>query len=501
MNLFSLKLIAIGLLLVFCASIHGFDGTAISVSSRYTLAYSENGDKGSVPEMPFIAHSAYTGKIVKYSIEKGVVTKTDTIYDRTLARYPTFNIDGNLVAFFLFDARVEGNSLINEDGDVHLAVMDSKGNYVRKLVTMPFSSFGEYRQGVLKIDNRKFTTIDWPAGPWIYYHKFKNTDSNKHEIWKVKYNDPFSDQHVFTYNSIRNWDLSLDGKKSTIRSNECTFKHKGFCNIPHEFPPIAHPTPAYLSEDCIGGCNPIISSSGSFYGHFRDGVHKYIWVHPWTPGQDCGLTPQIKIYVSDMANWAKVPEIEMGRGMDWPRWSANSDKWYCCNVGMDRNTYRTGSNQVIVNWVDSQAVQTTRSDLAPNLVTKLTPPERHRINEINSAGDFWLAGGPRGHYQDITGNWIPMGEHDYQLNTAKPPVFNKGHVAYDIIKKGNSIIISFNHSKPQSITLRTFNGASLLYDRQVKQRVAIPLTRFAPGLYVLSIEGDAGNISNTIVHW
>jgi hypothetical protein len=133
--------------------------------------------------------------------------------------------------------------------------------------------------------------------------------------------------------------------------------------------------------------------------NFSDAGHVQVHISLWKPNS---YTVEKVGYWhnNDMSTWAGV---DIGKGMDWPRWSANSDKWICLQVGRACPTDKglggrfcgCGSNQVLFNWKDKQAIMTTNN-----------PPG----GAWTGAGDLWIKppNGVTDAYQNADGNWVPL---------------------------------------------------------------------------------------------
>ncbi len=318
------------------------------------------------------------GKIVRMVISDNSVASVDTIYQETFARYPTLNFNGTKVAFFRYQAKLENDQLTGADKPAMLSVMDTDGSNVQDIVTLG-TEYGYH------------CSIDWPVGDWIYYQKL-----NSYEIWKVKYNDPSTNQLAHNYNGYvyRKWELAATGQDAAM---QC--KNEGNKNLPHEFPPTYRIPISTWGNKCAVGCNAHISSSGLFMGHFSNSAHTYIRMNRWAAPNNC--LSWVDIQSTDMEAWAGE-NISGGLdgSMDWPRWSANSDKWICVNIGPRISMNSNGGNQVLVNWRDKQAIKVTQNTLYDDR------PDLDTVVYWNDAGDFWINHGCLNVYEDTLGNLI-----------------------------------------------------------------------------------------------
>jgi hypothetical protein len=181
-----------------------------------------------------LQYSRTFGKIVKFTIVDGKVTKCDTLYSKTLADFPTFNLAGTKIAFIHKDSAGAWN---NGRTNKYLAVMDANGGNVRDLDTFP----GYYGEG----GESKFI-LDWPAGDWIYYCRGGNI-GGPDPLWKINSTDPSKRQLIYTYKCFYSFSLSLDATKSSITSNLCSDASAWYCNALYAFPPTADPIGVKLS--------------------------------------------------------------------------------------------------------------------------------------------------------------------------------------------------------------------------------------------------------------
>jgi hypothetical protein len=327
---------------------------------------------------------SYTyGHIVKFTITNGAVVKTDTLYKSNLAGYPALNIQGNKVAFI----RKDGQKV-----NKYLSLMDVNGNNVRDLDTFP----GYYQD----FDRRAI--IDWPAGDWIYYNKKGADLVAPDDVWKVNINDLSTQQHVFTYKNYTSFSLSLDATKASITASTCSNASAWYCNVPHVFPPASEPSDNWPTAVSYG-CGSYISPSGNYHVHFQDQAHTIIGVNTlnWS-SRTATATFDIRQNPT-MAQWANLPQDTVGAGKMWyPRWAVNSDKWICALAG---DAYpKSNYHQLLVNWVDHQAIVTPDGPELNEAICKLGLGDQMERN--CEAGDLWVAGGPCGSYEDVNGAWI-----------------------------------------------------------------------------------------------
>jgi hypothetical protein len=382
----------IGLVLVLCgqsfASLNGFSVTTIRTYCSNDWSY----------------YYSYTlGKIVKFTIQNGAVTRADTLYKSKLASYPTINVQGAMVAFVRTDISDKANWA--QDINRHLCVVDVNGNIIQDNIdTFPSRFCSDNGNCHVR------TYIDWPAGDWIYY-SHKSGLSGPDEIYKVKYNDPSTKQKVCTYShnnsgstvGVHAFSLSLDASKATIVTTNCSDASAWYCNAPHVFPPSpANPAdpkgdwPSAVSY----GCGAYISPSGNYHVHFQDQGHSILGVNTlnWS-SRTATATLDIREN-PNFAQWSGLPQDSVGADKMWyPRWSVNSDKWICANSPNAKGLYM----QLLVNWVDHQVIPMPHGPDVSQSACNISGMYEERNTE---AGDLWVAGGPCGSYEDATGKWV-----------------------------------------------------------------------------------------------
>ena len=320
--------------------------TGFAVTSKRVPILRENGVRVREP----------SSHVVKYSIAGGKVTDTTLLYSSTSAKHlrPRINFEGTHVAFYHY----EGNTC-------HLAVMKADGSDIRLLA--PATSHITWYDG-------RNAVIDWPYGDYIYYrHDAKN-------IYRVNVKTAKTERITEYSDSFRKWSINLPGTRVAVQNS--------MCNMLHPFPLSSYT----ISENCDpSGCNVALSSSGTYVNWFTGTAHNLIHVGSWDGSQS--VQQQATIYNDSMSQWAKK---DIGRGMDWPEWSVNSDKWMCLQVQL-AGRFSSGSNQVLLNWVDNVVIPTSIN----------TSETVHY-----GTGDLWIQPPPGKdrHWEAVNGEWMEIGE-------------------------------------------------------------------------------------------
>jgi len=393
------------LLLVFWNPLSATNGFAVTTVSRWTQS-------GNIPENTFgmqwgIEGLDMPGKILRATIRNDSVASIDTIYKTTYAKFPVINIPGTKIAMYRWEAQLQNGSVLYYNNSRHISVMDMDGSNVRDLVSFPKAGY---------TDNCML--LDWSrqgGNDWIYYtwpHRKYPDDTVS--IWRVRYDDSTTNQHMYTYQSANwlnatRWDISANGARSTLQG----YWTNGYTSTGTDFPPVQEVVPAgfggYYANICC--CNIACSPSGLIIGRFIDGGHANVWMSQWDPVDIKKVSRETGVSLSTMSTWAKQ---NVGSGMGMLRWSTNSDKWFSVMPAGCRDA-QCGGNQVLVNTIDKKAIMITHH---PNYSTA---PTNATVVTFATAGDFWVQGpaGTEGKYEDTLGNWLTIGGSPVADNPGK----------------------------------------------------------------------------------
>ncbi len=452
-----MKSLVIGVIALLCFALttEAVDGFAVTAICRAGEDVSES----AVPEC-YVGGRRYepTGKIVRYTITNGTVSASDTIYKQTWARMPAINPEGTRIAFYRFDAKTENGVFSWGEGDMHISTMNMDGSDVRDILTFRDEDKGRFDRN----------NLDWTAGGWIYYAHPELQDG--YEIWRVKGNDPSTNEKVTSYEKIQagRFSISVDGTRAVIVSGLCNPFHdpirnrkKDWCVMPHEFPPSSEPTRDGWDFACYAGCMGFVSPLGEHVSHFYPGGHEEFHVNKWALPSQCLST--------DIVTSEELPSIitgntEIGSKMNEAPCAANSDRWVCLQIG---NSWKlNGTQQILVDWVDKKAINTSGHKWGPN---------NDGLAYISTSGDFWVSGGPAGACQNALGEWVAMDNMlpSHVTTQKRAGRAAKGHSVWSIGVRSLS-----HHSLNREQNAYDINGRKLSASRsKASGIVVIPPTR------------------------
>jgi hypothetical protein len=362
-----------GIVLGICGQTFAMNGFAVSASQA------PEDNLGNWPTAGKITHAG-VGHIVKYIIQNNAIASYDTIYRQFWGSYCILNVQGNKIAFLRENVN-EGTAdwKVNARKQ-YITVMDADGKNARDLDTL--NSYDPNCRVEIK--------IAWPAGDYIYYHYNMrygydvNDGTPISQIWRVKCNDPSTQRLVYTYRFIRTFSMSLDGTRAGVTATQgCAGKSAPYCNIPHAFPPTSDPDAGGWAQGVVLGCGSYISPSGKYHWHFWEGGHTVNRIETINMPNQVLATSETNF--STIADWIVAAtgmskSAITGGNMDWGRWAANSDKWFC---GSGRNANNV-TNGILWSWIDHKAMFIPTSE----------------------CGALWVAGGPCGSYEDVNGKWV-----------------------------------------------------------------------------------------------
>lgn len=203
---------------------------------------------------------------------------------------------------------------------------------------------------------------------------------------------------------IRRFSLTIDGTKMCLQNGQVAGSHLS-C-----FSPPANGQ--YRSAPCnvfeFGACNGSVCASGLYTLSYK-GWHNTICFSSPLSSLPGPADVQTQTTVTSWAGGAPVcPSQPAGANCDdcggeWMHWAVNSDKWSSHWIGTCHHAsgMNMGSNYVLLNWVDHQAILLTRY----TTVVDPTSGGSGVISYGEYGGDFWIDGGGCERGQIRRGRW------------------------------------------------------------------------------------------------
>ena len=336
---------------LFLAPLRAYAVDGIAVSTQYRGVWNAAGD------------------IMRYDIKNSAVVGASKIFDggggftdksRISARFPSINKEGTQIAFYR----------ATNDSGWFVSVMNIDGSSVRNLARIP--------QGQ---DYNGRGPLYWPTGRWIYYMQSgDNHREGSRHLWRVNV-DNFQNIEVVTFQyPLWHWGMSADATKMHLR----VYEDNGtvYSIFPYALPGNGSiPDASRIGNGA--GCGSNLSPSGNELSYLQGGGHTWIAMVSWAnlkkENGDFGFsTDRINSMVLPGSQqithctWSDGTAITLtaGYGLDCNRWSANSDKWMCLQMGWIEQPGGSGryafcsSNQVLFNWVDSVAINASQNKRA-----------------------------------------------------------------------------------------------------------------------------------------
>jgi len=482
-------LIAIAAGSLVSSSLQAMDGVAISIAQRY--AWGCDGFSAYIPEVPQSDQWFCIGNIVRYTIASNVVTARDTIYNSRrsgYAQYPTFSYDGLHVAFFRWGVYDSTGAKQGGKKDSNwIAVMDVNGSNLRNLVKISQPALN--------------ASMDWPMpkdGNWLYYIKPKTGGRQMYaracegnELWRVNVDDPTQNAKVTTYPAgtvaapgwERRFALSLDSKYASIQPMNAA----PIFNIAMNFSLLNTNGWASCNDTVtLPGCNICVSTGGNYVAHYFNTGHRdvlmYKWNHTARALITCGVNPCFKFGIDDLPAWTNnTITFDADAGAEQIRWSVNSEKWICRWIGFwgQADAMRFGSNQLLVNWVDHQAIKTSNNPKIDSAVC-------NTVKWGTDAGDLWVEG-PIGQIEDTTGTW-----HTGVINHSLRPAIG-GSFSINMNPSGINIVLP--DGQKHRVELVSASGAVIRAQTGFAQ-LSLDIAQVPAGMYLLRI--DNGVLSERI---
>ena len=474
-------LMAISVFLI-CFQAFAVTGRSVTAFLRYGAGVPERGLP--MPADPWGTTMNEAGALGRFTINGASIT-VDTIIKRTTAfcQFPILSLDGSRVAFFRWPYRLVNNALQKIANDTaSISIVDINGRTMKDLARLPATP--------------GFTSnLAWAGDGWIYYIRPRTSTADGfvrsgNEVWKV---NPYSATPASTNAKV-------------MEVPACAYVHRFSVDKPADkYCLMTYPIPAEEGNNCagdqwngasrtwnpikaelgtVGGCNDKISPSGSFIGGFCNTNHTFVCMAGWNgsrysdfPG-GYGETHSEALIASQ---WAGFSMNNDAVGSEYFQWSSNSDKWYCHGLYWHYCCNFRGQNQLIINWVNKQAVMTSRNPDVPGdpngdgaATNTAREPAPGVIAYHATTGDFWVKPPSAQYdyaYEDTLGAWHQMTKPaGWTLgDTAGPtPVAERGGMAAAAhgmtarLAAGGELRIDFPDARTYAVSIVDMRGRTAL---------------------------------------
>jgi hypothetical protein len=472
--------------------------------SAWTCAYAVNGHAVSVafrgsalnwgafnPACPEDRDRVWNGAIVRFRVAGSTVT-CDTILKRTTAyaQCAVMNFEGTKVAFYRWPYRLGKSptsgrdTLLGSNNPSTISVINIDGTGLRDLCTI------RDRPG-------QWTQLDWPAGDWIYYlnprpgsYGFQretrdigrvNVATGANEPIYISLNDGGA-MATDAWAGRFGMDLAADRIAFTGYG---TWKSK--TSGVFTFPPAnGNVTCSSCYVGCAGACNPAVSASGGYTAGYG-GWHNFFDIVKLSGGVGPSpVNPAVKL--SDVATWCGGFDFGSNPAGEVLRFSANSDKWVLQEISFDGEGSESwfGCNQLMVNWVDKQAVVTSNNPKIPREPQPSCAGGCGTVYYGNDPGDFWLDGGSAnaGKYEGADGVWrsVPGYVPTHTKGTAP---MTAAHQLTVSVSAAGAVRIGLSAAGRAIVRITDMQGKKL-YSTTTAESVTLPAGMLRPGMYLIS---------------
>jgi hypothetical protein len=213
----------------------------------------------------------------------------------------------------------------------------------------------------------------------------------------------------------------------------------------------------------------------------------YKWDHTAKALIKCGGKECFRFSLLDLPAWTNNDIVfDSSAGAELIRWSVNSEKWICRWISYygQSNDMKFGSNQVLINWVDHQAIQTSHNPKIPNINTIDATTYCDKIMWGSTAGDLWV-NGPIGRMEDTTGTWNTMpGIGVISRSMHRLPGFS-----YDMKITQSSVSVTFSDLAIHSAAIISASGQTMR--RQIcASTAALDISSLPAGMYLVQVDND-----------
>jgi hypothetical protein len=327
----------------------GFSVIAIAIRPLFAV------DGIAVSMKTHTAWVAYWDTTWKYDIKNDDVVKATPLFTGK-SRYATINVTGTHMAFF------------NKASDgVYISVMPLAGGAV---VNLCKANTGSYTcDGGM---------INWTQDNWIYFTTNAVWSSGDGNLYRVKCPAGGQPEVILHCGKapLAAGQLSADGSRAWF-----VLGGTGAGMARYTLTGTSAQNAASEKIWCNVNCGAGLSPSGSYLLDFGSGAHTVYDMQTWgnTGGQCSNDLPSVANYNAwcvNCAAWDTCDKdnnggaidpfyytVGAGASGDQNRFSVNSDKWFCSDIGngnMGRYQMCSG-NQVLINWVDHKTINVSRN--------------------------------------------------------------------------------------------------------------------------------------------
>lgn len=301
------------------------------------------------------------GKLHRYIIENDSVI-SDKVLDTNsqfCSRWATLNISGTKCAYFSETIGPNGGGGFMATA-YYVTVIDIDGKNRRNLVDL--KSFGGDGTGYM----------DWPKGDWIYFNIGGIGQPKSKEMWRVNEKTGVKELIATLPYATWVWNMSANADKIVVVKNDDTKPCANGDVLRYNWPVDNTKPCSDASISYSTGCTAALSPSGSTVFHTTDAGHSYFGFTQWASNSQSITTigPQggfagVGSYNAWAVNCSPIKVkcaddsfYTVGNGTEENRWSANSDKWVCFNLGWQPagRQMECSANQVLINWQDHKTI-------------------------------------------------------------------------------------------------------------------------------------------------
>jgi hypothetical protein len=511
----SMKLAIVALALCLAAS-NSFAVSGRSVSTFHRAEGTPKPPEAGLPGNNNSNSHYNVGAIVRYDIVNNKVVRCDTIVKMSTAmcQYPMLSLDGSRVAFFRWPYRAVNNTLQAIAGDSpRISVVDISGKNLKDLVTLPTIPGST-------------SCLDWAADGTIAY-AYPRADCPQN----ADYQECRSGDEIWTVNAYNANPASTNHRVLQIPS--CEYVHRFAVTLALDRYSLmnyglgnatcsmggAHGVyycwNAQTSANTLGsfgGCNTKVSCSGAIAFGFCSTPHTLCCGGSWTGSKYQELPGSTDQYWQTHTNailassWAGFP-MGSNAGVDLYEWSANSDKWYSLELCWVYNCWTAGGNQLLVNWINQQAIMTTRNPIASSLDQGCWPLSG--ATSVNASdGDFWVQP-PSAQYdyawEDTSGVWHQMTKPaGWTLGDtgAITRVDERGGMAESahgitvLLTAASELYVGFPDAQPYAVAIVDMRGRTV-GARSARARAVFDAHMLHAGLYVIRASRPGSLLTST----